>query len=101
MAFTCSHAGLVTKFPEFSRQEVTHYLVKWCSLPYEESTWELEEDVDPAKVKEFESLQVLPEVKHVVMCLCVCLTPLVTCKLLNLEINYESYLAGFLNGFFP
>lgn len=69
---------LVTKFLEFSHQEVTHYLVKWCSLPYEESTWELEEDVDPAKVKEFESLQVLPEVKHVVMCLCVCLTPLVT-----------------------
>lgn len=65
---------------------MTHYLVKWCSLPYEESTWELEEDVDPAKVKEFESLQVLPEVKHMVMCLCVCLTPLVTCKHLNLEI---------------
>lgn len=50
-----------------SHQEVTHYLVKWCSLPYEESTWELEEDVDPAKVKEFESLQVLPEIKHVVI----------------------------------
>lgn len=47
-------------------EEVTHYLVKWCSLPYEESTWELEEDVDPAKVKEFESLQVLPEITHVV-----------------------------------
>ncbi|XP_043843002.1 chromodomain-helicase-DNA-binding protein 6 isoform X1 [Dromiciops gliroides] len=46
-------------------EEVTHYLVKWCSLPYEESTWELEEDVDPAKVKEFESLQILPEIKHV------------------------------------
>lgn len=46
---------------------MTHYLVKWCSLPYEESTWELEEDVDPAKVKEFESLQVLPEIKHVVI----------------------------------
>ncbi|XP_037668360.1 chromodomain-helicase-DNA-binding protein 6 isoform X1 [Choloepus didactylus] len=45
-------------------EEVTHYLVKWCSLPYEESTWELEEDVDPAKVKEFESLQVLPEITH-------------------------------------
>lgn len=46
---------------------MTHYLVKWCSLPYEESTWELEEDVDPAKVKEFESLQVLPEIKHMVL----------------------------------
>ncbi|XP_075033621.1 chromodomain-helicase-DNA-binding protein 6 isoform X4 [Mixophyes fleayi] len=42
-------------------EEVTHYLVKWCSLSYEESTWELEEDVDPGKVKEFEALQVLPE----------------------------------------
>ncbi|KAM9296277.1 chromodomain-helicase-DNA-binding protein 6 [Gastrophryne carolinensis] len=42
-------------------EEVTHYLVKWCSLSYEESTWELEEDVDPGKVKEFEALQVFPE----------------------------------------
>ncbi|XP_042317903.1 chromodomain-helicase-DNA-binding protein 6 isoform X2 [Sceloporus undulatus] len=44
-------------------EEVTHYLVKWCSLPYEESTWELEEDVDPGKIKEFEALQILPEIK--------------------------------------
>uniref|UniRef100_A0A670JPR4 Chromodomain helicase DNA binding protein 6 n=1 Tax=Podarcis muralis TaxID=64176 RepID=A0A670JPR4_PODMU len=43
--------------------EVTHYLVKWCSLPYEESTWELEEDVDPGKIKEFLSLQIQPEIK--------------------------------------
>lgn len=47
-------------------QEVTHYLVKWCSLPYEESTWELEEDVDPGKIKEFEALQIPPEIKHMV-----------------------------------
>uniref|UniRef100_A0A452H4C1 Uncharacterized protein n=1 Tax=Gopherus agassizii TaxID=38772 RepID=A0A452H4C1_9SAUR len=46
-------------------EEVTHYLVKWCSLPYEESTWELEEDVDPGKIKEFESLLIPPEIKHV------------------------------------
>uniref|UniRef100_A0A8C2UAJ0 Chromodomain helicase DNA binding protein 6 n=1 Tax=Coturnix japonica TaxID=93934 RepID=A0A8C2UAJ0_COTJA len=32
-----------TKDPD-TGEEVTHYLVKWCSLPYEESTWELEED---------------------------------------------------------
>ncbi|VDN97488.1 unnamed protein product [Rodentolepis nana] len=32
---------------------VTYYLVKWRSLPYEHCTWELAEDVDPAKVKEF------------------------------------------------
>lgn len=48
-------------------QEVTHYLVKWCSLPYEESTWELQEDVDPVKIKEFEDLKKIPEIKHVVM----------------------------------
>ena len=47
-------------------QEVTHYLVKWCSLPYEESTWELEEDVDPGKIREFESLQIPPEIKSLV-----------------------------------
>lgn len=38
---------------EDSPPTVTYYLVKWKSLPYEESTWELAEDVDPTKVKEF------------------------------------------------
>ncbi|XP_049709821.1 chromodomain-helicase-DNA-binding protein 7 isoform X2 [Elephas maximus indicus] len=37
-------------------EPVTHYLVKWCSLPYEDSTWELRQDLDPAKVEEFEKL---------------------------------------------
>uniref|UniRef100_A0A8C9TXS3 Chromodomain helicase DNA binding protein 6 n=1 Tax=Scleropages formosus TaxID=113540 RepID=A0A8C9TXS3_SCLFO len=46
-------------------EEVTHYLVKWCSLPYEESTWELQEDVDPAKIREFEDIKKIPELKHV------------------------------------
>ncbi|KAJ8260376.1 hypothetical protein GJAV_G00181410 [Gymnothorax javanicus] len=46
-------------------EEVTHYLVKWCSLSYEESTWELQEDVDPGKIKEFEDIQKIPELKHV------------------------------------
>lgn len=32
---------------------VTYYLVKWRSLPYEDATWELAQDVDPLKVKEF------------------------------------------------
>ncbi|XP_072206666.1 chromodomain-helicase-DNA-binding protein 6 isoform X5 [Excalfactoria chinensis] len=54
-----------TKDPD-TGEEVTHYLVKWCSLPYEESTWELEEDVDPGKIKEFEALQIPPETKHMV-----------------------------------
>ncbi|XP_026121746.1 chromodomain-helicase-DNA-binding protein 6 isoform X2 [Carassius auratus] len=46
-------------------EEVTHYLVKWCSLSYEESTWELQEDVDPVKIREFEDLKQIPEIKHV------------------------------------
>ena len=33
-----------------SEEPVTHYLVKWRGLPYEDSTWELEQDVDNAKV---------------------------------------------------
>ncbi|KAF0034387.1 hypothetical protein F2P81_012145 [Scophthalmus maximus] len=46
-------------------EEVTHYLVKWCSLSYEEATWELQEDLDPEKVKEFEHIQKLPaDLRH-------------------------------------
>ncbi|CAG0888582.1 unnamed protein product, partial [Darwinula stevensoni] len=30
---------------------VKHYLVKWRALAYEDSTWELEEDVDPNKIR--------------------------------------------------
>uniref|UniRef100_UPI00398E7DC2 chromodomain-helicase-DNA-binding protein 6 n=1 Tax=Pristiophorus japonicus TaxID=55135 RepID=UPI00398E7DC2 len=45
-------------------EPVTHYLVKWCSLPYEESTWELVEDIDPVKIQEYENLQIMPEVTN-------------------------------------
>lgn len=31
-----------------------HYLVKWRALSYEDSTWELEEHLDPDKIKQFE-----------------------------------------------
>ncbi|GCC43975.1 hypothetical protein chiPu_0028174, partial [Chiloscyllium punctatum] len=45
---------------------VVYYLVKWCSLPYEDSTWELKEDVDEAKIEEFERLQARkPKLGHV------------------------------------
>uniref|UniRef100_F6VM65 Chromodomain-helicase-DNA-binding protein 7 n=1 Tax=Callithrix jacchus TaxID=9483 RepID=F6VM65_CALJA len=37
-------------------EPVTHYLVKWCSLPYEDSTWERRQDIDQAKIEEFEKL---------------------------------------------
>ena len=32
-----------------SRQKVIHYLVKWKSLPYEDSTWELEVSMQKSK----------------------------------------------------
>lgn len=51
----------------FFLQEVVYYLVKWCSLPYEDSTWELKDDVDQSKIEEFEQLQaVKPDSRRVV-----------------------------------
>lgn len=48
-------------------QPVVYYLVKWCSLPYEDSTWELKEDVDEGKVDEFKRTESrLPNLKRVV-----------------------------------
>ncbi|MEQ2159443.1 choline dehydrogenase 6, partial [Goodea atripinnis] len=48
-------------------EEVTHYLVKWCSLSYEEATWELQEDLDPEKIREFEEIQKPPaDLRHMV-----------------------------------
>lgn len=32
---------------------VRHYLVKWRGLSYEESTWELEDDIEPSKIEQF------------------------------------------------
>lgn len=34
-------------------ETVRHFLVKWRSLQYEDSTWELEEDVDSEKIAQF------------------------------------------------
>lgn len=48
-------------------QLVTLYLVKWCSLAYEDSTWELKADIDQGKIEEFERVMARePELKRVV-----------------------------------
>ena len=41
-------------------QTIKHYLVKWRSLQYEDSTWELQDDIDPAKIKQFEMFRKMP-----------------------------------------
>ncbi|OON20507.1 protein, SNF2 family [Opisthorchis viverrini] len=47
---------------ERSPVTVTYYLVKWRSLAYEDATWELAQDVDPAKVKEFIKWRTPPKI---------------------------------------
>lgn len=39
---------------------VKHYLVKWKSLQYEDSTWELEEDIDVDKIKQYKIFNEIP-----------------------------------------
>ena len=51
---------MVTSKDPASGEEVTHYLVKWRALSYEESTWELQQDVDPHKVQLFKDLRAPP-----------------------------------------
>lgn len=39
---------------------VKHYLVKWKSMQYEDSTWELEEDIDVDKIKQYRIFTDIP-----------------------------------------
>ena len=43
-----------------TQEQVTHCLVKWRSLPYEDSTWELEQDVDKRKILQHKNYSELP-----------------------------------------
>ncbi|CAG0886234.1 unnamed protein product [Cyprideis torosa] len=44
----------VTEYEDpVTSQKTRHFLVKWRSLPYDEATWELEEDVDPNKIQQY------------------------------------------------
>lgn len=36
-----------------SKEQVNCYLIKWCALPYDESTWEFEEAVDKAAIDDY------------------------------------------------
>lgn len=41
--------------------------MKWCSLAYEDSTWELKVDIDAGKIEEFEQVMSRePQLKRVV-----------------------------------
>ncbi len=51
----------------FTNEPVTHYLVKWRGLAYEDSTWELEQDVNNSKIEVFHKVrQPPPEEERVV-----------------------------------
>ncbi|XP_032220278.1 chromodomain-helicase-DNA-binding protein 8 isoform X2 [Nematostella vectensis] len=41
-------------------EPITHFLVKWRSLPYEESTWEVKADVEESKIQQFYKLREPP-----------------------------------------
>lgn len=45
---------------EASGTTTNHYLVKWKSLPYEDCTWELEADVDAAKIEQYKRFSKIP-----------------------------------------
>ncbi|KAM4623653.1 chromodomain-helicase-DNA-binding protein 7, partial [Polymixia lowei] len=46
----------VSESTDENGETVTLYLVKWCSLPYEDSTWELKADIDQSKIDEYERI---------------------------------------------
>uniref|UniRef100_A0A7N6B9N4 DNA helicase n=1 Tax=Anabas testudineus TaxID=64144 RepID=A0A7N6B9N4_ANATE len=46
----------VSESTDENGEMVTLYLVKWCSLPYEDSTWELKADIDQSKIEEYERI---------------------------------------------
>ena len=52
-------------------EDVTHYLVCWRSLAYEDSTWELAQDVDVAKIKAFNHFRRLPSLHERQVCVLV------------------------------
>uniref|UniRef100_A0A8C5FRL1 Chromodomain helicase DNA binding protein 7 n=1 Tax=Gadus morhua TaxID=8049 RepID=A0A8C5FRL1_GADMO len=56
----------VSESPDENGETVTLYLVKWCGLPYEDSTWELKSDIDQSKIDDYDVIaQRAPNTKHV------------------------------------
>lgn len=50
----------VSEHTDDDGNKVKHFLVKWKSLPYEDSTWELEEDIEEINIEQFERFNKVP-----------------------------------------
>lgn len=50
----------VSEHTDDDGKTVKHYLVKWKSLPYEDCTWELEDDVDLPKIEQYYKFNKIP-----------------------------------------
>lgn len=51
-----------------SSETVTHYLVTWRSLAYEDATWELEQDVEQNKIDNFMKIRDPPSEEQSRVC---------------------------------
>ncbi len=58
-------------------QKVVYYLVKWRSLQFEDSSWELPSDVDPERIREWETLQRPPNPDDCKLVLFLCFISLI------------------------
>ncbi len=72
---------------------MTHFLVKWCSLPYEDSTWELMEDVDNEAIRLYGIRTTPPIPSH-----CTVSSPntIVMCSTLHIIVHNYNVLVGWL-----
>jgi len=70
-------------------------LVKWRSLQYEDSTWELEEDVDPEKIAQFVRFNKVPPKEQWKVYIKICIYIYIYI-LQNLRLNMQMFYLSFI-----